>query len=155
MEPLLTDDQAQVQSAVTRIIAEMAGPARLRALRDDPQALDQPAWTALCEAQWPLLLAPTAVGGHGLGATELAMMAEATGEHLLQAPLIESVVGLDLFAKLTGRLPEASPALDPALAMVVWQGPQERTGRADSWPVALQTTSGWRLHGPAVRLPRW
>jgi alkylation response protein AidB-like acyl-CoA dehydrogenase len=153
MEPLLTDDQVQVQAAAAKLMGEMGGASRMRAMRADASKLDQAAWRAVCEAQWPLLLVPTSADGHGLGATELALVAEPAGEHLLHVPLVEATVGLDLQARFTGRLPDG-PGTDPALVLPVWLDPEDSYNAGDQWPVATLGGDGLRFAGGTVRLAR-
>lgn len=154
MDPILTDDQALVQTAAARLMAEHGGAARMRAMRQDADALDRPAWAAVCDAQWPLLLAPVPDGGHGLGATEMALVAEAAGEQLLHVPLVEAMVGLDLHARQVGRLPDA-PGVDPLLVLPVWLDPKDAFNAGDRWPLAARTADGGlRFEGGSVRLPR-
>lgn len=104
MDELLTPEQSQLRESAARLCRDVGGAKRARTLRDNGKDLDDKAWRAIREAGWLGTLVPEARGGSGLGATELYVLLEQIGRHVLMVPMLEVAA----VSWLLGRLPRAA-----------------------------------------------
>jgi alkylation response protein AidB-like acyl-CoA dehydrogenase len=93
-----TDELAMVREQARRFLEQHAGPEHIRSLLDKPGAFDDATWNAAVELGWPLLSAPEALGGLGLGLAGLAVLAEELGRRAVSLPLIPAFVCLSVLA---------------------------------------------------------
>src|SRR5262245_51452484 len=78
-----------VQTA-TRLCTDFGGPKRLRALSAVGAEIDREAWRELVRAGWLATAVAEERDGSGLGAFEVALIAEQAGRALLQVPMVEA-----------------------------------------------------------------
>lgn len=96
-----TDDQMAINDAARTMLLETCNPADLRKLLDSGEARDAARWTTICEMGLLGLIAPEAMGGLGMGLTDLVGIAEAAGYVALPEPLVELAgVTIPLLASL-------------------------------------------------------
>jgi alkylation response protein AidB-like acyl-CoA dehydrogenase len=115
-----------LRDSVAAAAARLDGPAMLRRRRADSADLSQPVWTAMAGAGWLGVALPEEMGGMGLGAAELAVIAEALGRNLLAEPFAPLAV---FPAALLAGLPASGPRDDLAAGLaggtrilpVLWQ----------------------------------
>ncbi|MDP4789854.1 MAG: acyl-CoA dehydrogenase family protein, partial [Haliea sp.] len=117
MALVLTEEQVMLKESAAGLLAEKAGVAQLRALRDIDDALGfSPAvWRAVADMGWPGIAIPEAFGGLGYGYTGLGLVLEQAGRHLSPIPLQSTIlVGATLINELGSEAQKQ--ALLPALA---------------------------------------
>jgi alkylation response protein AidB-like acyl-CoA dehydrogenase len=91
----LSDEQAFFAETTSRYLAERAGPAELRRLRDTDQGFEADYWRGGAELGWTSLLVPEAMGGGALGEhglVDLSLVATAFGRHAAPGPLVATNV---------------------------------------------------------------
>ncbi|MDP4650128.1 MAG: acyl-CoA dehydrogenase family protein, partial [Haliea sp.] len=94
MALVLTEEQVMLKESAAGLLAEKAGVAQLRALRDIDDALGfSPAvWRAVADMGWPGIAIPEAFGGLGYGYTGLGLVLEQAGRHLSPIPLQSTIL---------------------------------------------------------------
>ena len=92
-----TDDQVALRDGARELLDDLAAPARVRAHTASGDAFDARLWTAMVEQGWIGIEVPEAEGGVGLGAVEVAILAEELGAHAAPAPFVPTVLALDAF----------------------------------------------------------
>src|SRR5262249_12409055 len=81
-----TDDQPAVRDGARDLLDNYASPARVRAHTASENAYDAALWRAMSDQGWLAIELPEADGGVGLGAVEVAILAEQLGAHAAPAP---------------------------------------------------------------------
>ena len=124
MELLLTEQQRMLRDSARRLLADIGGPGRLRALRGTERGFDPRALRAMAEQGWLGALVPAGGGGLGLGLTEAALLLEQAGRALAPEPAGAAMTAAAALAACegSGALVESAvsgaalivPALDPA-----------------------------------------
>ena len=74
-----TDDQVALRDGARELLDDLAAPVRVRAHTASGDAFDARLWTAMVEQGWLGIEVPEAEGGVGLGAVEVAILAEELG----------------------------------------------------------------------------
>ncbi|AMN45579.1 acyl-CoA dehydrogenase [Steroidobacter denitrificans] len=92
MDLRLTEEQRQIAQSVEQLLARASDSTRMRHAAFDGGGFDAELWAQLGELGACGLHIPEAHGGLGLGATELALVAEALGRRLACVPWLESLV---------------------------------------------------------------
>jgi alkylation response protein AidB-like acyl-CoA dehydrogenase len=92
-----TDDQVALREGARELLDDLAAPARVRAHTASGNAFDARLWSAMVEQGWIGIEVPEAEGGVGLGAVEVAILAEELGAHAAPAPFVPTVLALDAF----------------------------------------------------------
>lgn len=94
MTLVLTEEQQMLRDSAAGFLAEKAGPAQLRALRDsgDELAYEPAVWREMVEMGWASIAIPEAYGGLGYGYTGLGVVLEQVGRQLSPSPLEASVL---------------------------------------------------------------
>ena len=103
MELLLTEEQSLLRDSAAKLFARLAGPAKLRALRESNTGFDRAGWQEIVEAGF--------LDVAGLGATELCLVMEQAGAALCTLPL--GAAAAAAFAT------DDNPLVLPALAKIV------------------------------------
>jgi len=117
MALVLNEEQIMLKESAAGLLAEKAGVAQLRALRDadDELGFNREVWGEIAAMGWPGIAVPEAYGGLGYGYTGLGLVLEQAGRHLSPAPLQASVlVGATAVSELATEAQKQ--ALLPALA---------------------------------------
>ena len=117
MALVLTEEQVMLKESAAGLLAERAGVAHLRALRDagDELGFSREVWQEIAAMGWPGIAVPEAYGGLGYGYTGLGLVLEQAGRHLSPVPLQASVlVGATAINELGTEAQKQ--ALLPALA---------------------------------------
>ena len=91
----LSDDQVALRDGATELLDGYASPTQARAHTASGNAFDAVLWDAMVEQGWLGIEVPEADGGIGLGAVEVAVLAEALGAHAAPAPFVPAVLALD------------------------------------------------------------
>ena len=153
----LDETQSMLRDSVQDFHQRQPAPTRVRRLRDQAVPLDRAVWNDMAEAGWLGVLVPEALGGHGLGLAEAALIASELGRGLTPEPFVAS--GLMVVQTLV-PLAESSAAVRQLLEDVVtgktltalaWQ---EAAGALELDGIQLQATrhgDGWLLQGAAKR----
>src|SRR4029450_13392963 len=100
----LSDDQQLLRSS-TRDFFTKAAPLEQsrRVMEQDPRGFEAPQWRQLAERGYVGLVVPGDRGGQGLGAIELAIVAEEAGRVCLPGPLLDGMLGAALLAAAGGQ----------------------------------------------------
>lgn len=145
----LTPEQTAIRDGVRGFLAEQASMERVRAALDSADGWSREMWRAFAgELGFAALAVPEAHGGAGLGAQELALVAEELGAALAPIPWFETAV---LSATLL-HLCEASVYLSriaagDCIATLAWRA---ASGRPDA--IGPDWRDG-KLHGAAHFVP--
>jgi alkylation response protein AidB-like acyl-CoA dehydrogenase len=113
MEFRLDDEQRELQETVRRFCEERFAPARIREREGRPA--DRAGWRALAELGVFAVRLPAAHGGPGLGVVEAAIVFEQLGAHLVNGPLLWSMLaapyldGVASGERLVGGIEEIGP----------------------------------------------
>jgi len=94
MALVLNEEQLMLKESAAGLLAEKAGVAQLRALRDadDELGFNREVWGEIAAMGWPGIAVPEAYGGLGYGYTGLGLVLEQAGRHLSPTPLQASVL---------------------------------------------------------------
>jgi alkylation response protein AidB-like acyl-CoA dehydrogenase len=116
----LSDDQLALRDGARELLDDLASPARVRAHTESDAAFDATLWRAMADQGWLGIEVAEAAGGVGLGAVEVAVLAEELGRHAAPAPFLSTVLALDALAaagddEWSGRL-----LAGDAIACVAW-----------------------------------
>ncbi len=100
----LSDDQQLLRSS-SRDFFTKAAPLEQsrRVMEHDPRGFEAPQWRQLAEMGYVGLVVPADQGGQGLGAVELAIVAEEAGRVCLPGPLLDGMLGAALLAAAGGQ----------------------------------------------------
>ncbi len=109
MDLLLDESQGLLREAAARLCADKGGARRARTLRNAGTEHDAPAWDEIINAGWLATMVAEEHGGLGLGAFDLALVAEETGRHMLMTPLVEAATAA--WAISQARAGQAAPAI--------------------------------------------
>lgn len=158
MDFTLTDEQEAVAEAAMAVFAGQADPARVAQVERTDSRVDDALWGELARANLVGLAVPEALGGSGLGLTELCLVLEQQGRHVAPVPLWATAVlgGLPLArfgtfeqqAELLPAMAAGDLCLTAALTEVAASADRTPTVRADA------EGDGWRLSGTAVAVPQ-
>ena len=149
----LDETQSMLRDSVLDFHKRHPGPARVRKLRDAAVVLDRAVWHDIAHAGWSGVLVPEALGGHGLGAAEAALIASELGRGLAPEPFVSSglmvvqaLVPLAADARAVRQLLQDSLSGDCLFALA-WQ---EQAGHLDLDDTRLQarrSNGAWHLAG--------
>jgi alkylation response protein AidB-like acyl-CoA dehydrogenase len=147
-----TEEQEFIREAARSFLADRAGPEALRQALASPAGWQEALWPRLAELGWIGAMVPESLGGSGLGAVELALILEETGQRLTALPFFETaVLGVQALRLQGSRaqqeewLPQlASGALRVACAMSDAEG---RIAPAGDVARLTRIASGYRLDG--------
>jgi len=117
MALVLNEEQAMLKEAAAGFLAEKAGVAQLRELRDsgDEQGFSSDVWREMAQMGWAGIAIPEEFGGLGYGYTGLGLVLEQAGRNLSASPLQSTVlVAATLIAELGSE--EQKQRLLPAIA---------------------------------------
>jgi acyl-CoA dehydrogenase len=94
MPMVLNEEQLMLKDAAAGFLAEKAGVAQLRALRDsaDDKGFDPAVWQEMVQMGWAGMAIDEAYGGLGYGYTGLGLVLEQTGRNLSASPLESTVL---------------------------------------------------------------
>jgi alkylation response protein AidB-like acyl-CoA dehydrogenase len=100
----LSDDQQLLRSS-TRDFFTKAAPLEhsRRVMEQDARGFEPPQWRQLAEMGYVGLVVPSDRGGQGLGAVELAVVAEEAGRVCLPGPWLDAVLAAALLATAGGQ----------------------------------------------------
>ncbi|KRB98776.1 hypothetical protein ASE11_10540 [Hydrogenophaga sp. Root209] len=153
----LDETQSMLRDSVQDFHQRQPAPTRVRRLRDQAVPLDRAVWSDMAEAGWFGVLVPEALGGHGLGLTEAALIASELGRGLTPEPFVAS--GLMVVQTLV-PLADGSAAMrqlledvvtGKTLAALAWQ---EAADALDLDGIQLQAkrhADSWQLQGAVKR----
>ncbi|MEE4145592.1 MAG: acyl-CoA dehydrogenase family protein [Halieaceae bacterium] len=117
MALVLNEEQAMLKEAAAGFLAEKAGVAQLRELRDSgsEQGFSSGVWQEMAQMGWAGIAIPEEFGGLGYGYTGLGLVLEQAGRNLSASPLQSTVlVAATLIAELGSE--EQKQQLLPAIA---------------------------------------
>ncbi|WP_030678539.1 acyl-CoA dehydrogenase family protein [Streptomyces rimosus] len=93
MDAAFTEEQHEIRRTLRELLQKRCGPDEVKAAARTPEGYDPALWRQLAQQLGlPGLALPTAYGGVGCGATELALACEETGRVLLPSPLLPTAV---------------------------------------------------------------
>ena len=94
MDFALTDEQRALQDAVRSYVRDRFGPAKVRAVYDDPEGDGLPAdlWKAIGEQGWLAVLVPEEHDGIGLGLLDASVIARVFGAGTVPGPWLSTVL---------------------------------------------------------------
>jgi acyl-CoA dehydrogenase len=116
MALVLNEEQVMLKESAAGFLAEKAGVAQLRRLRDSasPRGFDDAVWRDMVQMGWAGIAIPEEFGGLGYGYTGLGLVLEQAGRNLSCSPLESTVlVAATLIAELgnAGQKAELLPAI--------------------------------------------
>ena len=91
MNLALSEDQRMIRDAAASFLADASGSAVVRAAAESDSGFDATLWDGIVELGWCGVAIPEAFCGMGLGATELVLILEQMGRHLVPSPFFASV----------------------------------------------------------------
>src|SRR4051812_48261947 len=91
----LSDDQVALRDGATELLDGYASPTQVRTHTASGNAFDRALWDAMVEQGWLGIEVPEEQGGIGLGAVEVAVLAESVGAHAAPVPFLPAVLALD------------------------------------------------------------
>lgn len=91
----LSDDAKTLREAARRLLDAEAGPAAARRVMEAGAAQDEALWATIVAQGWPAAAVPEALGGLGLGADEVCVLAEEMGRSLAAAPLVSTLAAIE------------------------------------------------------------
>ncbi|MCB1690375.1 MAG: acyl-CoA dehydrogenase family protein [Halioglobus sp.] len=106
MALVLNEEQVMLKESAAGFLAEKAGVAQLRALRDSgsERGFSDEVWREMVEMGWAGIAIPEAFGGLGYGYTGLGLVLEQAGRNLSASPLQSTVL---VAASVIGELGSA------------------------------------------------
>ncbi len=150
---VLDEQRRMLRDSAQSFLSERAPVAHLRKLRDanDPTGHSAQLWRGFGEQGYSATLVPEALGGLGLGVTEVALIAEQIGHTLAPTPFFSTAVLAAWLLKTAGS-PEQQKAWLPRIAaadVVMALAVDEQSRHR---PTSLNTTAardggGWRIDG--------
>jgi alkylation response protein AidB-like acyl-CoA dehydrogenase len=90
MELDFTEDQEELRDGVRTMLAGECPMTFVRSVVEDGASVE-PLWNQMVELGWPALTVPEEYGGLGLGAVELAIVAEEMGRAIAPGPLLPTI----------------------------------------------------------------
>jgi len=147
MAPVAERDQ--LREVVRGLVQKYAGHEQVRVAADSDRGYCEDLWRRLnAELEISRLAVPEAVGGHGFGIADLAVILEECGAALLPEPVLSSaVLGCQALAAAdqpAGIADLLEPALAGDLIVTVSLGGAQLTAARDD--------AGWRLDGERPRV---
>lgn len=117
MALILTEEQNLVRDSARAFLADNAGVAHLRQLRDsrDGDGFSRDIWRAFAELGFCGILVPEALGGTGLGHVEAGIVMEEIGRNLTPSPFLSTAI-LGVTALLRAGDAARNAALLPKIA---------------------------------------
>jgi len=91
----LSEDQRDIQRTARELLADRAGPARVRE-HAEGERTDEELWRELAELGWPGIAVDEAFAGQGLGILELAILAEELGRAVAPVPFLPTALAATL-----------------------------------------------------------
>lgn len=152
-----TEEQGELQQLASRILTDMAQPARLKALETAGAPYDAEAWQQLVASGIHSAALPEDLGGSGMDFLASTLVCEAIGQSATRVPYIPSIIStaLPLLAHRDDPLVAALLAdivAGNALATCALVAP----GNADPFSPAMKAYSNngtWYLSGAAHCIP--
>ena len=147
----LTDDQEALQRSAREFLAAECPPARVRAGAKDGDGVPRDLYKQLGDLGWMSLMVPEKLGGLGLGALELALVAEELGRVAAPGPFLATQLVIAALVKGATKAQQQAwlPRLTAgesfaALAYIEesdWQDPD------GIQCAAKKTRDGWTVNG--------
>nr|WP_282437039.1 acyl-CoA dehydrogenase family protein [Achromobacter sp. Bel] len=154
-----TEDERALDDAVARYLQrEYPVPAGRTPLPGDADPAVSPHWRAFAEMGLLGLGLPVSAGGMGAGLTDLCVVMQQFGRHLVTEPYDVSAL---LCGQLLARMPDgatvqrvlAGLALGAAAPVLAIAGPQSEWSLDGEGVVAERQGDGWVLNGVKRRVP--
>jgi alkylation response protein AidB-like acyl-CoA dehydrogenase len=141
----LSDEQVALRGAARDLLAGASPMPVVRAVVDAGGGWDRPLWAAMVDQGWTGIAVDESLGGLGLGWVEAAILAEAAGEFVAPAPIVDQLIALDSLASSSW----GAGVLDgSAIACVAASGTAEVVPFAPSADVVVAVDAG-AATGPA------
>jgi alkylation response protein AidB-like acyl-CoA dehydrogenase len=93
----LSEDQLALRDGARELLDRYASPDKVREHTTSGAAFDRALWDAMVEQGWLGVEVSEDEGGIGLGAVEVAVLAEELGAHAAPAPFVSTVLAVDAF----------------------------------------------------------
>jgi alkylation response protein AidB-like acyl-CoA dehydrogenase len=160
VEVRLSEEQELLRQSVRDFVARECPLARVRELAERDLPFPADLWRAMAELGWLGLDLPAACGGLGLGAVEVAVVAEELGRGLVPAPFLASAVLASGAVALAGSdaqrralLPSfADGSRVGTLVLDGAGGPDGITARSTAHGLRLEGTASFALDADAAHL---
>lgn len=111
IEAAFNEDQLVLAASVSRFLENEGGARAARVARTLPYGFDAGRWAKIAAAGWLATLVPPERGGLGLGMSELAIILEQCGQHLVCEPVAAAACS----AWLLGSTPAGTATLPEGL----------------------------------------
>lgn len=131
----LSDDQVALRDAARDLLDDEASATRVRATFDATAAPDGRCWAQIVEQGWLAVEVPEADGGLGMGAVEVAVLAEEVGRHAAPVPFVSCVLARAALAAAGDVRADAIVSGD-AVGSVAWWNEKNAVSAAregDRW----------------------
>lgn len=138
-----SEEQETIRDTLARLLGDHATLAVAHARLDSGEGFDRPTWSALADGGWLGLAMSEAEGGAGMGAVELAILAEEIGRSLAAVPFLP-VLGLAVPALQAAGTEAQRRSLLPGIAegrVII------ATALAEAGGLAPETVTATLAHG--------
>src|SRR3954452_1960747 len=151
MELEFTEDQEELRDGVRAVLAGECPMTLVRSVVESGASVE-PLWNQMVELGWPALTVPEAHGGLGLGAVELAIVAEELGRAVAPGPFLPTTTQFLPAIRELGTADQQARYF-PAVAdgtvtgTLALHDPVRGIGLAGLTTLASETADGVRLDG--------
>ncbi|MBW3662483.1 MAG: acyl-CoA dehydrogenase family protein [Actinobacteria bacterium] len=101
----LSTDQVALRDAARDLLGTLATSERVRQVVEDGSGLDHQLWQQVAAQGWLAIAVPEESGGLGLGAVELAVLAEQVGRHVAPIPFTSTAAAAVVAAEVGALRP--------------------------------------------------
>lgn len=147
-------DQYLLRDSVRSFLDEQWGPRKLRTAAGQ---FSSELWSGLCGLGLQTLLVPEEFDGAGLGFVDLALVLEEFGRALVPAPMADTLLASDIFARFGTPRQRASllPQISAGACRIAFAHAQAGIGHsaAEVTLAAERSAGDWRLRGEKILVP--
>ena len=155
MDFTFTEAQQAVSSLAAKIFRDRATPERVAEVEGSADRVDRDLWSALAAAGLLGIAVPEALGGAGLGLTELCLLLEQQGRRVAPIPLLWSSLAAMAIAACGGPAAERLPGMVEGRTILTCALAEPGAGDPErpSLEAVPDADAGWRLHGERICVP--
>lgn len=154
---VLNEEQTMLKDAASGWATEYAPVGNFRRMRDAGETFAPAHYKDMADMGWPGVLVPESLGGAGLGLSEMIILQEELGRHLVASPLVSSGVIAVMALRLLGTEQQQSDLLptiadgSDVVALALDEG--SRHDPSKTMAHAQRTDQGYRLSGVKTHIP--
>ncbi|HIA48835.1 MAG TPA: acyl-CoA dehydrogenase [Candidatus Hydrogenedentes bacterium] len=99
MNVTLTEEQTMLQDSARKFVENEVSLEKVRELANNPKGLTDELWNAIAEQGWLGILVPEDLGGLGMGAQELGVVAYELGRGIVPGPFMSTTLATNMIAQ--------------------------------------------------------